>query len=419
MSMRLLFFVLCAVGCGGRSLSKTEDTPSLCADGSDNDSDGFTDCDDQDCAVFGICAGGDSDSDTDSDSDGDTDMDSDTDTNSDSDTGPAPCPDGLDWVVETVEVRDDSGVAPSLVVDASGFAHVTYSDLVWGRIRYATNASGAWGVETAIDSSGDLSDLAIDADGFAHIAYAATHEGEIGLDYTTNASGEWVSEIVDDEAWSGITSSIQMSDSGTLHVVYLLSPPFGGYVLRHATNAGDGWDIEDIGPGECGGRSDLVLDDAENLHVLKAGGGCGGATRYWTNESGAWVSEIVGDVSAVVSLAIIDDVHVDTLNGYPNGNPLYGTRDEGGWTYEVLPIDAYWFGRLQLDDAGIEHFSYSGPGDPGEIRWMSADGGEWTWEVVDPDGGIEMTNERGPDGLGHIIWTDAATNDVQYARQCP
>ena len=34
---------------------KTEDSPSLCSDGKDNDGDGFVDCLDQDCVAFAFC----------------------------------------------------------------------------------------------------------------------------------------------------------------------------------------------------------------------------------------------------------------------------------------------------------------------------------------------------------------------------
>ncbi len=37
------------------SEAETENTPSLCSDGIDNDQDGYTDCDDQDCNIFAVC----------------------------------------------------------------------------------------------------------------------------------------------------------------------------------------------------------------------------------------------------------------------------------------------------------------------------------------------------------------------------
>ena len=56
--MRCLFVFLVATGC-----KDTEDTAEICDDGSDNDGDGYADCDDQDC--FGGAACG-----TDNDGDG-------------------------------------------------------------------------------------------------------------------------------------------------------------------------------------------------------------------------------------------------------------------------------------------------------------------------------------------------------------
>ncbi|MBN1585462.1 hypothetical protein JW899_03790 [Candidatus Uhrbacteria bacterium] len=59
-----------------------EGTLEACQDGKDNDSDGYTDCNDQDCGIYAVCASADADADADADSDADTDADTDC----------APCP---------------------------------------------------------------------------------------------------------------------------------------------------------------------------------------------------------------------------------------------------------------------------------------------------------------------------------------
>ena len=47
-----------------------ENTLAACSDGVDNDGDAYVDCDDQDCSIFAVCAGGDADADADSCTDG-------------------------------------------------------------------------------------------------------------------------------------------------------------------------------------------------------------------------------------------------------------------------------------------------------------------------------------------------------------
>jgi len=46
--------LLAASGCPGPEENQ-ENTPAKCQDNKDNDNDGFTDCQDQDCKVFAVC----------------------------------------------------------------------------------------------------------------------------------------------------------------------------------------------------------------------------------------------------------------------------------------------------------------------------------------------------------------------------
>ena len=99
MKLVLIFLFLVSlgfvVGCGNGDVYNDyggvdglEITATECQDGLDNDSDGYTDCDDLNCQGYVFCAGGDGDTDGDSDTDTDSDTDSDTDTDTDTDTDP-------------------------------------------------------------------------------------------------------------------------------------------------------------------------------------------------------------------------------------------------------------------------------------------------------------------------------------------
>jgi hypothetical protein len=61
-----------AVGCGDDNAGG-EDSLASCDDGTDNDGDGYTDCDDQDCLIFTICTSADADADADADAAADAD----------------------------------------------------------------------------------------------------------------------------------------------------------------------------------------------------------------------------------------------------------------------------------------------------------------------------------------------------------
>jgi len=121
MNRRLLMILAAGLmsSCGG---SEGAD-PAQCADGKDNDGDGFTDCDDGGCAVLEACGGfvyngveaggaGDADADADADADIDTDTDTDTDTGS---TGV-----GADLVISLLTVYPT-------VASPGSYVDVTYS----------------------------------------------------------------------------------------------------------------------------------------------------------------------------------------------------------------------------------------------------------------------------------------------------
>jgi len=82
----------------------------------------------------------------------------------------------------------------------------------------------------------ELSDsyLGLDGDGNAHIAYTGLDdENNPVLKYATNASGEWVTEIVDPSPNSGIGASIAVDSEGYVHISYYDN---GNSSLKYATN---------------------------------------------------------------------------------------------------------------------------------------------------------------------------------------
>ena len=121
---------LILVSCGdpGDDPTDAENTSALCQDEQDNDDDGFTDCDDQDCQEFVFCeeetdTDTDTDADTDTDSDTDADADADADADSDTDTDPEECYWG------DVDIMDDEDVADLVPYDCvTGFLDVRSTD---------------------------------------------------------------------------------------------------------------------------------------------------------------------------------------------------------------------------------------------------------------------------------------------------
>lgn len=93
------------------------------------------------------------------------------------------------WNLALVETRG-SPIYPSLVVDATGAAHLSYLSAGYGELRYASNPAGEWRI-ALVDNTGYLgyyaeapTALALDGAGHAHIGYFEAFTGS--LRYATN-----------------------------------------------------------------------------------------------------------------------------------------------------------------------------------------------------------------------------------------
>jgi hypothetical protein len=155
-----------------------------------------------------------------------------------------------DWRVETI----DTGVVDydcSIALDSSGAPSVAYER--WGDaervgmnfgISFARRGAGGWEVEP-ITTGPEIffPSLAIDAGGVAHVCgtrWDATVD-HLDLRYATNASGGWVLETLDGENDTG-GCAIQVAPDGAVHVAYAMRPVDEMAVfLAHATNASGDW----------------------------------------------------------------------------------------------------------------------------------------------------------------------------------
>ncbi len=93
---------------------------------------------------------------------------------------------------------------------------LSYWDHTDEDVRVAHDPGGGWSIETLFEDSDDLaeSSLAIDSSGGVHVVYPRSTGG---LWHSSNASGAWVDERMDD---FGFGSSLAADGDGGLHVVY-------------------------------------------------------------------------------------------------------------------------------------------------------------------------------------------------------
>ncbi|MBI3609709.1 MAG: DUF11 domain-containing protein [Nitrospirae bacterium] len=285
------------------------------------------------------------------------------------------------WVTETVDLA--GGNDTSLALDSSGNVHISYG---WaGGLKYATNASGAWMAE-AVDNNPDAgshTSIAIDNLRRTHISYLVRSVPLVGapflsLRYATNVSGSWVIETVDVEV-GGFGTSIAFDSSGKVHISYTERG-----LLRHATNASGSWVTEtvDSGVGTVVGSyfPDIALDKEGNVHISYSWiGGFGwdwmDRLRYATNASGSWVTEDVdSNIHASYTSVAIDSLSHVHISYYDSANKdlRHATNAFCGWVTETVDSNGSvgQFNSIALDSSNNVHISYFDD-DSGSLKYAT------------------------------------------------
>jgi hypothetical protein len=278
------------------------------------------------------------------------------------------------WVGGTVDSRANTG--GGIALDSTDKVHISYyydySPFPIGTdyLRYATNASGAWVRQTVDSDLGMLSysSIALDSLGKAHISYAYNVGPSLNSDlkYATNVSGSWVIETVESGlGWWG-EGSIALDSLDKVHISYNDSH---GNHLKYATNASGSWVIETLdSPSQGVGVSSLALDSADNVYIsYSLIYEDPRPLMYLTNASGFWVTTVVdsgeipgGAVYTSIALDDTDKVHIMYYD--PGSNLNYATNASGSWVIETLDsaglIGGPVSGSIALDSLDRVHISY-------------------------------------------------------------
>lgn len=153
-----------------------------------------------------------------------------------------------------------------IAIDNLGSVHIAYfvqegaGGNASGKLRYATNRSGTWQIETVTIINPDLgyslasdvsASLAIDSNGHAHIGYL---DGSGNVTYAANISGSWAIKIIAliDKTHRWGAQSMVVQPSGTVHMAFQsLNCASVCYErgIEYATNAGGVWQREIVDDG--------------------------------------------------------------------------------------------------------------------------------------------------------------------------
>lgn len=248
---------------------------------------------------------------------------------------------------ETVSISSGvvKGVDASIVVDANGKVHISCRNEEGvgspeggqGGLRYITGASGEW-TWYDVDASptaGNDGDIAVDREGNVHISYL---DKNVGLKYATNSGGSWVVEVLDHTPNVGWNTSIAVDSNNKVHISYsdpspILDPPGNGY-LKYATNASGEWITQVIDDKDAGFFTGIDVDSQDSVHIAYyAWDGSRGRLKYATNASGSWVIETVDENGAVglycaIALDLQDRPHISYYD-YIRRDLKYAMRCDG------------------------------------------------------------------------------------------
>lgn len=175
----------------------------------------------------------------------------------------------------------------------------------------------------------------MDREGNVHISYL---DKNVGLKYATNSGGSWVVEVLDHTPNVGWNTSIAVDSNNKVHISYsdpspILDPPGNGY-LKYATNASGEWITQVIDDKDAGFFTGIDVDSQDSVHIAYyAWDGSRGRLKYATNASGSWVIETVDENGAVglycaIALDLQDRPHISYYD-YIRRDLKYAMRCDG------------------------------------------------------------------------------------------
>ncbi len=343
----------------------------------------------------------------------------------------------LKWQVETVkQVSRDPSSALSLALRADGMPEIVYADYVKNTTGYGNDGSlhhlfrdgAVWQSEVVVSyQQGDVGrpQMAFDPSGVAHVAYCLTwYSGYGGVQYAYRDAGGWHTTALPTEMGRGCDESVPVivDESGWPHITYQFEVNFDdrdAYWVDYAYRDAAGWHAERVDSNDQGrlgwGSRSLALDAKGNPHVTYFNQ-TQQRLQYAYRGTAGWQSQAVDtgiEVGRYSALAVDSRGRPHIV--YIGDGLRYAYLDESGWhRKEVIRggFDFRWF-SLALNNSGQVQFSWSGGSGLGYARQF---GDSWHFETVTREGGWGNSMVLDANDRPHIVFYDAATKTIKYAK---
>ena len=311
------------------------------------------------------------------------------------------------WVVETVYSAPVPN--PVLVLDQAGIPHVAHNCV---QPCVSSRSGGTWTVDQLTTPAGPAKALPGETNiiWFSHASLALENEPrvlyykapETEIWYARRESGTWTYERL---SASGAAGGLAFDRDGRGHAVFYDQE--SGY--RYAVEGPSGWQTE-----AAPGAGPLEIDDAGRAHVAFLQGGARWARR---NEAG-WIEEVI-EAGAIASVSLALDGAGEPHVSYSDesGRVRYARRDAGVWAIETVAPNAGG-GRtaLALGAGGTPFIAYYDV-TTGEFCFARRESGAWTREVIEPGYHAHETCSMAIDAAGrpHIAFYDGSSRRIRYA----
>jgi hypothetical protein len=335
----------------------------------------------------------------------------------------------LCWAIEDLDLAAVRYI--SIAVDSEDRVHISYVDDATQTLKYATNASSVWAIEVVDGGVAFYTSIGLDSLDHAHISYYDAVHGD--LKYATNAAGGWIAETVASVGDVGRNSSIAVDSAARVHISYAdTARPALPANLSYATNASGVWLTEVVDPDNLVGQhSSIAVDSRDEVHIGYDEAIDPTEIRYATRDPfGNWIIDVAatdtsggGPIAPAIALDSFDNVHIGyvhiaSLEMPSRGEIRHATNSSGPWTGEAVDaVPAAQLPSLALDHDENLHMAYIG--DFGELRYATNAAGIWYTTIVDLPGLPGAFNAVAVDSRNrvHLSYgaSDGASAGLRYA----
>jgi hypothetical protein len=261
--------------------------------------------------------------------------------------------------------------------DNSAHIAIWWQDAPDQEISYCSgNPSSGWDIERVTDDADNDSwpSIEVDASGYAHMTYTKMTGGDVEIFYANNVTGSWVSEQVTDNASNDEVPWLALDSDGNPHIVFI-----NGGVLYYTTKTAGVWTTPEYIVGGFGVNSlpYLVLDNENYAHVsYSKSDGTDNEIYYANNVTGSWQESKVtsnDDPDAYPTLFVDPHkhIHIAYLAYEPDAEIFYANNVGGVWDIGRVTDnsvdDVARFGRYFIPDPqrfGHIFFYNDSDGDP-------------------------------------------------------